>query len=633
LTTHTPSDRPPLASRAAALAALLAWIWTFIVLFTGGVYLRIAGIAISSRAPLRPALAAAVLFGLSIALARRGSRLRAWDWVRDVVEWTSPGLALAAAISVAWVAASYGARAVSGADSFGYVSEAYLWLDGSLVIPEPFSAEAPWSSPLKAIAPLGYRSGHAPGTIVPTYSPGLPLIMAAFHAAIGICGPYFVQPVFAALFVLTTLGLAWRVSHSRFIASLAALFVACSPAHVFNLMTPMSDTVAATLWTGALLAITWPGVAMASVAGVLTSIAVLVRPNLVPLAVALVLAAALWPASEAPVRRRAARVAIVTLCVTAASIFIALLNARLYGSPTMSGYGPTSSLYGVGLFPGNVARYTLWLWQSEGIFPVLALIPFVVSRARPERAARVEGARPGRAARVEGWLTWRVVIPFAVFAALLCVSYFLYVHFNDWWYLRFLLPAFPLLFILMAAAVAWFTRAAPAALALPVLVVFLAFYVQQRVEFILGLGTLTIGYGEGRYIAVADYIEKQLPENAVYLSMQHSGTLRFYSGRRTLRFDFIPPKEFSSTIDWLTANNHRPFFVLEDWEEAIYRDYLKAVPGRLANLDMGIVAELRRPVRVRVYDPLLPFVDGKQPERIVMPEDRRCAPPRDVWAR
>jgi hypothetical protein len=614
LTNHTTADRAPLASRAAALAALLAWIWTFILFFTGGMYVRIAGIGISSRAPLRPALAAAVLFGLSIALARRGNRLRAWDWVRDVVERTSPALALAAAISVAWVAASYGARAVSGADSFGYVSEAYLWLARSLVIPEPFSAEAPWSSPLEAIAPLGYRPGHPPGTIVPTYSPGLPLIMALFHAAIGICGPYFVQPVFAALFVLTTLGLAWRVSGSRFIASLAALFVACSPAHVFNLMTPMSDTVAATLWTGALLAITGPGMAMASLAGVLTSMAILVRPNLVPLAAALLLAAALWPASEVRVPRRAARVAIVLIFVAAASIFIAVLNARLYGSPTVSGYGPTSSLYGLGLFPGNVARYTLWLWQSEGAFALLALIPLAASRARP------------------AWLTWRVLLPCVTFTALLCLSYFLYVHFQDWWYLRFFLPAFPLLFILIAAAVAWCTRAAPAALALPVLVVFLAFYVQQRVDFILGLGTLTIGHGEGRYIAVADYVEKQLPENAVFISMQHSGTIRFYSGRRTLRFDFIPAREFSSAIDWLSANGHRPFLVLEDWEEAIYREHLKAVPGRFGNLDMSIVAELRRPVRVRVYDPLLPFVDGKQPEKIDMPE-RRCAAPRDVWAR
>ena len=591
------------------------------MVFTGGVFVRVADINISSRDPLRPALAAAALFGLSIFLAPRDRRQAAWDWLRDGVSKTSPLLAAAAAIGVAWVAAAYGARAVSGADSFGYVSQAHLWLNRSLVIPEPFAAVAPWSSPLEAIAPLGYRTGHPPGTIVPTYSPGLPLIMAAFHTVLGLCGPYFVQPVFAALFVLTTFGLAYRFSRSRFTASLAALFVACSPTHVFNLMTPMSDTVAATLWTGALLAITWPGVTMASVGGFIAAMAILVRPNLVPLVAALVLAAALWPQDEAPVRRRVGRVAAIMAFAGAAAVFVALVNARLYGSPTMSGYGPTSSLYGFNLFPGNLTRYTMWLWQSEGVFPLLALVPFALTRisARPEP--------------VEGWLTRKLVIPCATFALLLSLSYLFYVHFHDWWYLRFLLPAFPLLFTLMAAAAAWITRAMPAAVAVPLLVVFLAFYVQQRVEFILGLGTLTIGHGEGRYIALAEYVEKQLPENAVFLSMQHSGTLRFYSGRPTLRFDFIPPGEFSSTIDWLSANDHRPYLLLEDWEEPIYREHLKAVPGRFANLDMGIVAELRRPVRVRVYDPLVPFVDGKQPEKIVMPEERRCAPPRDVWAR
>lgn len=585
------------------------------MLFTGGVFVRVADLNISSRDPLRPAAVAAALYGLSAALGPRGRRLLAWEWLRDEVVRASPLFAVAAAVGVAWVAAAYGARAVSGADSFGYVSQAYLWLDRSLVIPEPLAAEAPWSSPLEAIAPLGYRTGHPPGTIVPTYSPGLPLIMALFHAALGICGPYFVQPAFAALFVLTTFGLAYRFSRSRFTASLAALFVACSPTHVFNLMTPMSDTVAATLWTGALLAITWPGVTMASVAGFVAAMAILVRPNLVPLVTALVLAAALWPPDQERARRRVLRVAILMAFTGAAAVFVALVNARLYGSPAMSGYGPTSSLYGFNLFPGNVTRYTTWLWQSEGVFPLLALIPVIVARGRP------------------AWLTRKLVLPCATFAVLSTLSYFFYVHFHDWWYLRFFLPAFPLLFILMAAAVAWITRALPAAIALPMLVVFLSFYVQQRVEFILGLGTLTIGHGEGRYIAVADYVEKELPANAVFISMQHSGTLRFYSGRRTLRFDFIPPGEFSSTIDWLTAHDHRPFVVLEDWEEAIYRDHLKEVPGRLADLDMGIVAELRRPVRIRVYDPLLPFVDGKQPEKIVMPEERRCAPPRDVWAR
>ena len=595
--------------------SLLVWVWAWIILFTGGVFVRVADVNISSRDPLRPALVAAALYGLSAFIGQRGKRLIAWDWLRNGLVKTSPVFAVAGAVAVAWVATAYGARAVSGADSFGYVSEAYLWLGRSLVIPEPFAAEAPWSSPLEAIAPLGYRTGDPPGTIVPTYSPGLPLIMAAFHTVLGVCGPYLVQPASAALFVLAAFGLAYRFSRSRLTASLTAVFVACSPTHVFNLMTPMSDTVAATLWTGALLAITWPGLTMASVAGFLTGMAILVRPNLVPLAAAVALAAALWPPDAAPARSRVVRAAIVMIFVAAASIFIALLNARLYGSPTMSGYGPTSSLYGFGLFPGNVARYSLWLWQSEGVFLFLAVLPWLVRRARP------------------GWLTRPLVIPCATFAVILCLSYFFYVHFHDWWYLRFFLPAFPLLFILMAAAVTWLTRTLPAAIALPLLVVFLAFYVQQRVEFILGLGTLTIGHGEGRYIALAEYVEKELPPNAVFISMQHSGTLRFYSGRRTLRFDFIPPGEFSSTIDWLNAHDHRPFLILEDWEEAIYREHLAAVGDRLARLDMGIVAELRRPVRVRVYDPLLPFVDGKQPQKIVMPEDRRCAPPRDVWAR
>ena len=52
---------------------------------------------------------------------------------------------------------------------------------------------------------MGYRpaiSGHA---IVPSYSPGLPLLMAIAERAAGACGPYYVVPVMGGLCVLVLL--------------------------------------------------------------------------------------------------------------------------------------------------------------------------------------------------------------------------------------------------------------------------------------------------------------------------------------------------------------------------------------------------------------------------------------------
>ena len=578
-------------------------------MLTGGVRVTLGPLLLSSRDPLRPAIVFAIAYVVSLAFGGPRSRGRAWSWLRDEIERFSPALAIITAAAVFWIVVTYGARAASGADTFGYVSQAYLWLKGDLHVPEPLAAELPWPRAIESVSSLGYRPGQTPNTVVPTYSPGLPLIMAAFHPLAGFCGPYYVQPVFGALFVLVTFGLAWRLSRSRLLAGLAALFLACAPAFVFNLMTPMSDSVTAALWTSSLLLLTWRGVGPAALGGVVAGLAILVRPNLAPLAAAGALAAWLWPVLS---ERRESTRRVLAFCAAflPGVIFVAIVNDRLYGSPTMSGYGPASSLYAFGLFPGNVERYSTWLLQSQGIFVLLALIPLLVARARP------------------AWLTRAVLIPTATFAALLGLSYLFYVHFRDWWYLRFFLPVYPLLMILLATPVAAAVRAVPAMVSLPALVVAVALAMQYWIGFLSDLGTLTIGRGEDRYVAVAQYIERELPANAIILSMQHSGTIKFYSGRPTVRYDVIAGGRLPSAIEWFTANNFRPYILVEDWEEAVYREHFAELSGALANLDLLIVAELTRPVGIRLYDPLQPFNAARPPDQIRLPEEPRCVPPR-----
>jgi hypothetical protein len=602
-----------LAARIAAVAALVALAWTLLVTLTGGVRLSVGDLVLSSRDPVRAAIVFALAYGVSLALGPRGSRGAAWRWVLRELDRTSLVLAIGAAAALLGAVLTYGARTASGADTFGYVSQAHLWLKGNLHIPEPFAAELPWPRALDSISPLGYRPGQAPNTLVPTYSPGLPLIMAAFHLVSGACGPYYVQPVFGALFVLATFGLAYRLSHSGLLAVLASIFLACSPTLVFNLMTPMSDTVTAALWTTSLLLLTWPGVGRAGGAGGVAALAILVRPNLVPLAAAGVLAAWLWPPDSPVAARRVARVVAFVAAILPAVAVIALLNDRLYGSPAMSGYGPASSLYALRLFPGNVERYSRWLLQSQGAFVLLALIPLIVPRARP------------------WWLSRVVLVPTGTLAVLLALSYLFYVHFQDWWYLRFFLPVYPLLVMLLATPVVAAVRSLPPAVSLPALVVAVALAMRYWLAFAVGLGTLTIGHGEKRYAAVAQYIERELPPNAVIFSMQHSGTIRFYSGRPTLRYDVIAPARLRWAVEWLVSRNYRPYILIEDWEEAVYRSHFAEEGSALGSLDLLIVAELARPVGIRLYDPLQPFNGARPPDQIRMPDENACISPRGAW--
>src|SRR5262249_53717998 len=82
-------------------------------------------------------------------------------------------VAAALALTLAFTAMAWSTRIAGGADAYGYVSQADLWLAGDLVIQQPWVAEVPWPNAEWSFSPLGYRPAEPPGqwAIVPTYSP------------------------------------------------------------------------------------------------------------------------------------------------------------------------------------------------------------------------------------------------------------------------------------------------------------------------------------------------------------------------------------------------------------------------------------------------------------------------------
>ena len=99
-----------------------------------------------------------------------------------------------------------------GADAYGYVSQAHLWTAGNLIQHEPLSLRAPWPEPEWTFSPLGYRPGPQPGTIVPTYPPGLPLLMAGLLVLFGRDGPFFVVPLLGGVAVVAAFLLGRRAA-------------------------------------------------------------------------------------------------------------------------------------------------------------------------------------------------------------------------------------------------------------------------------------------------------------------------------------------------------------------------------------------------------------------------------------
>lgn len=525
----------------------------------------------------------------------------------------APVLAAIATIAIFWLGMAHGSRAAGGADAFGYVSQAYLWLKGDLRIDQSWARPFEWPHREESVRPLGYRWGEDRGAIVPTYAPGVPLIMAGFDRVFGACGPYYVTPFFGALLVAGTFVLGRRLGGSRLTASSAALLMAGSPAFLFNLMFPMSDIVTASLWTWMLVLLSWPTMAGPTVGGIVAGIAVLVRPNLVPLAIAGGAAAALWSGAGASRAWRLGRVVAFGAWILPASLFIARLNHTLYGSAFESGYGATSTLYAISHFGTNLMHYGAWLTRSESPLLVLAILPVVFRQLRPD------------------WLTVRIAIPLALFVAIVLVSYLFYLPFEEWWYLRFLLPAFPILFLLLAAAVERVSRVAisrPVCLAI-VIILLLCGY---RWSFAHARGLMRIGYDEQRYVAVGQYIARALPPNAILLAMQHSGTIRYYAGRPTIRYDLFTPARLPSVIAALPGYGYRPYIVLEDWEEKKYRARMGS-DSPIARLEMRVMAEMTVPVKIRIYDPQPAGAGAPPPDPIPIRPTRTCVGPGGVWAK
>jgi hypothetical protein len=68
---------------------------------------------------------------------------------------------------------------------------------------------------------------------------------------------------------------------------------------------------------------------------------------------------------------------------------------------------------------------------------------------------------------------------------------------------------------------------------------------------------------EAKYPLVGEWFRRNTPERAVVLSSLHSGAIRMYGGRQTIRWDHIPPSAFGATIERLVASGYEPYLALD----------------------------------------------------------------------
>jgi hypothetical protein len=580
--------------------AVCALLMATVVVVGGGFTASFGGVLLRVHRPW-PLLGAALLAAAAAALAAARS-----GGVRNLLcdahtAWAgrtraAPWIAACAASATLVVGLAWGTWSAGSADAYGYVSQALSWTRGELRSQQPLAAAVPWRDAEWTLSPLGYRPATGPGAIVPTYPPGLPLSMAAAATMAGPSAVFWVVPFAGAAAVWLTYLLGRRVAGDTGGAT-AAVLLAASPVFLHQLVQPMSDVPVTAWWLAAVWCV---AIGRPALAGACAAAAVLTRPNLAPLAIWLSAGVALRSFRHTRSTSAALRaLTAFTVPLAVATGFLLWLNNYWYGTPLGSGYGSAGELFALAHVPINITRYPRWLLETQTPVVVIGLLaPVAVWFARPAAAGGARGRGPA--------------MLFALgFIALVFGSYLPYAPFDEWWYLRFLLPALPLLLVLTSAGLSGLAERIPAWLRVPVVALALTALATHYVATARDRQVFELHELEARYAAAGRYVARHLPVGAVLLSVQESGSLRLYGGRTTIRFDYLDPQGLDAAVRYLQQAGYQPYFALEAWEETQFRDRFSQASG-LGRLDWPPVAEVGHPVKVRFYDPRdrQRFLDG-----------------------
>lgn len=499
---------------------------------SGGFRATVGGFRISARSPLPAAIAALIASVAWLQMARR-DRATAADleaaW--HALERHSTRIIGTIVLVTALVASAFATRSAAGADASGYLSQAQMWSNGAFghldLLATSDGTLGHW-----LITPLGWRpdgSGiddleTAASAQVPTYPPGLPLLMAVPHAIAGIDGANAIVIVSAAAAV-------WGVGMlARGIAGvIAALLVAFSPVFVYQSFQPMSDVPVTAAWMLCFLFLRngWSGLA-----GTACALAILIRPNLAPIAVV-------------PLVIANRKVLFATPVIVAGG-FLGFVQDFWYGSPLRSGYGTAGELFALSNVIPNASRYFNWLIATA---PVLLLAPFAFIRLKSNSHARA----------------------LIAFAALVVGAYLVYAVFEHWSYLRFLLPAMAVLAIFAGTELARWIERWPVAARFPIFFALMLGIVAHSLFVARSFDTFKLRDHLRRVEQVAEAINHTAPPAAVIIAGEQSGSMRYYTGRSILRWEAATPETFPKAVDTLFKEERPIYIVLDAWEIELFR--------------------------------------------------------------
>jgi hypothetical protein len=353
---------------------------------------------------------------------------------------------------------------------------------------------------------------------------------------------------------------------------------------LYQVMPAMSDVPAAAFWSLSF----WCGFVrrkhLPLVSGLAAAVAVLIRPNLILLTC---VPAVAWLVKQrkdrTPLHDLWRDVARLGLGVSPALLLIAALNAYLYGAPWISGYGGFSSLYSFANLGTNLRHDARWFYEAQTLTLPLGLVLLAVP---PKFYGSVRDGAPTR---------WG----FIAAIALTMVSYAFYTPFDGWVFLRFLLPALPICAVVVAAAALRICRGVPPSRRAVAAAILCLPFIVNGVKFSRDRGVFGLRSFEGRFVEAARKVEALTPPNAIILAQMHSGSVRYYAHRITLRYDVLSPEWLDRALHAIAESGYSPYILLDDWEQRDFR--IRFASTSAGKLDWAPIADIPGPINVRLY--------------------------------
>jgi hypothetical protein len=121
-------------------------------------------------------------------------------------------------------------------------------------------------------------------------------------------------------------------------------------------------------------------------------------------------------------------------------------------------------------------------------------------------------------------------------------------------------------------------------------------------------GAFPTGEGDHRYVSIAKIVEDATDPSAIIITGQHSGPVRYYAGRTTLRFDLLDAAWLDRAVQWLDAQGRHPYFLLEEWEVTAFQERFSRL-NALGAVALAPIADYRAPGvpgHIYLFDPAKP---------------------------